>query len=399
MGPLSEHGVFSSEGGGERAARKARHVWCGAIGGDSVKIRKQLPAVTAAVVVLALGTAPLIGRGADHLDAPGLTSPEGQMAADINDVYVFEGADTGKTVLVMTTHPAAGAISPTKYATDVRYVLNVDNNGDAIQDLAYAADFKGKKNKQHWTLTRYTGAEARTLAHGQEVASGQTGKVGKAKKSKGIRAFAGTRSDPFFFDLAAFRDDVLGQPQGRSFCDQPGGTGVDFFAALNTNAIVIEQADSALGTNIGVWAITINGGGQVDRMGRPAINTVFNSGNDKNVYNASRPRDDDAGFGDNVESVLAMFSGLDTEGAYKASELDTLRGVLLPDVVTYDTSTAAAGPLNGRGLDDDVIDAELNITTGGFPFPGRNTMGAIPSDCVGPHTDYMASFPYLGNAH
>lgn len=365
-------------------------------GGDSVKIRKQLPAVSAAVVVLALGTAPLLSRGADHLDAPGLTSPEGQMAADINDVYAFEGSDAGKTVLVMTTHPAAGAISPTRYATDVRYVLNVDNTGDAIQDLAYVTDFSGKGKKQDWTLTRYSGDQARTLGKGKLMASGQTGTV---ESSKGTKVFAGTRSDPFFFDLAAFRDDVLGQPQNRSFCDQPGGGGVDFFAALNTNAIVIEQADGKLGTKIGVWAITINGGGQVDRMGRPAINTVFNSGNDKNVFNSSRPRDDDAGFGDNVEQVLAMFSVLDSEGAYKASELDTLRAVLLPDVVTYDTSTPAAGPLNGRGLDDDVIDAELNITTGGFPFPGRNGTGAIPSDCVGPHTDYMSAFPYLGKAH
>jgi hypothetical protein len=347
-------------------------------------------------MLLALGTAPLFVRGADHLDAPGLTSPEGQMTADINDVYVFQGSDAGRTVLAMTTHPAAGAISPTKYATDVRYVLNVDNTGDAIQDIAYAMEYSGKGKKQAWTLTQYTGADARTLAKGKHLASGVTGKV---KKAKGLSVFTGLRSDPFFFDLAAFRDDVLAQPQNRSFCDQPGNTGVDFFAALNTNAIVIEQADSKLGSNIGVWAITINGGGQVDRMGRPAINTVFNSGNDKNVFNASRPRDDDSGFGDNVEGVLATFSALDSEGAYSASDLDTLRMVLLPDVVTYDTATAAAGPLNGRALADDVIDAELNITTGGFPFQGRDAMGAIPSDCVGAHSDYQSKFPYLGNPH
>jgi hypothetical protein len=174
---------------------------------------------------------------------------------------------------------------------------------------------------------------------------------------------------------------------------------VDFFAQLNTNGIVIEQPDGRLGGMIGVWATTIGQGGQIDRMGRPAINTVFNSGGDKNVFNSSRPRDDDAGFGDNVEAVLDTFSGLDSEGSYTASELDTLRGVLLPDVVTYDSATAAAGPFNGRAPADDVIDAELNITTGGFPFPGRDAMGAIPSDCVGPHTDYLAKFPYLGTPH
>lgn len=368
-----------------------------------MQIRKTLTAVTAAAALVALGTAPLLVRGADHLDAPGLMSPEGLSTADINDVYVFEGADPGKTVIAVTTHPAAGAISPLKYATDVNYVINVDTTGDAIQELAYVMRFSGKKKKQDWTLTRYAGEKARTLSgKGKEIAQGETGQVEKVKG--GVKVFAGLRSDPFFFDLAAFRDDVLGQPQGRDFCDQPGGTGVDFFAALNANGIALEQLDGKLGTDIGVWATTIGGGGQIDRMGRPAINTVFNAGNDKNVFNASRPRDDDAGFGDNVEAVLATFSALDTEGAYSASQLDTLRMALLPDIVTYDTSTAAAGPLNGRALDDDVIDAELNITTGGFPFPApdpdpRDAAGAIPSDCVGAHTDYLAKFPYLGAPH
>jgi Domain of unknown function (DUF4331) len=362
-----------------------------------VRARRTYAAVALAAVAMALGTAPVLVRGADHLDAPGLSSPEGQTSADINDVYVFQGADPGRTVIAVTTHPAAGAISPLKYATDVRYVINVDQNGDAVQELAFVMQFEGKKRKQDWTLTRFSGEKARTLSgKGKRVAEGETGRV---ERARGTKVFAGLRSDPFFFDLAAFRDDVLGQPQGRSFCDQPGGTGVDFFASLNTNGIVIEQADGKLGGNIGVWATTIGQGGQIDRMGRPAINTVFNSGNDKNVFNASRPRDDDAGFGDNVEAVLGLFSGLDAEGSYSASELDTLRGVLLPDVVTYDTATPAAGPLNGRALADDVIDAELNITTGGFPFPGRDAMGAIPSDCVGPHSDYLATFPYLGMPH
>lgn len=361
-------------------------------------IRRTLAAVGVATTLLALGTAPMLVRGADHLDAPGLTSPEGQNTADINDVYVFDGADAGRTVIAMTTHPAAGAISPRKYSTNIRYVINVDNTGDAIQDLAYVTRFSGKKQKQDWTLTRYTGEKARTLSgKGKTIAEGVTGRTEKAKG--GLKVFAGLRSDPFFFDLAAFRDDVLGQPQNRSFCDQPGGKGVDFFAALNTNAIVLEQGDARLGANIGVWGTTVGAGGQLDRMGRPAINTVFNSGNDKNVFNASRPRDDDAGFGDNVEAVLAMFSALDSEGAYSGAQLDTLRMALLPDVVTYDTSTPAAGPLNGRGLDDDVIDAELNITTGGFPFVARDAVGAIPSDCVGPHTDYLPKFPYVGAPH
>jgi hypothetical protein len=100
-----------------------------------------------------------------------------------------------------------------------------------------------------------------------------------------------------------------------------------------------------------------------------------------------------------VVSVLKTFSAFDAEGAYSNAEARTLMRVLLPDVVTYNTRTDAAGPLNGRALDDDVIDIELNIVTGGFPFDGRNGTGAITGDCVGPHTDYLGSFPYLGEPH
>jgi hypothetical protein len=134
-------------------------------------------------------------------------------------------------------------------------------------------------------------------------------------------------------------------------------------------------------------------------MGRPAINTVFNSGNDKNLFNHGRPATDFARFSANVIGVLKTFSALDTEGRYTNGQARTLATVLLPDMVTYDTDTDAVGPLNGRALADDVIDAELNIVTGGFPFQGRNDKGAIPSDCVDAHDDYMNAFPYLGVPH
>ena len=76
--------------------------------------------------------------------------------------------------------------------------------------------------------------------------------------------------------------------------------------------------------------------------------------------------------------------------------------MLLPDVITYDTATTAAGPLNGRALADDVIDIELRIVTGGDPlglFDDRDADGAINTDGIGPHDDYIAKFPYLGVPH
>jgi hypothetical protein len=351
--------------------------------------------------MLTLGAAPLIGNSADHLDAPGLSSPEGRLDADINDVYVFEGSNDAKTVVAVTTHPAAGAIAPLKYAKDVKYKINVDQDSDALEDLAYVWRFgSGKAGEQTYKVYKYEGSGARTLTGGDLIAEG---KMGKSKKlSGGGKTFVDLRSDPFFFDLDAFRDDVLGQDLDRNFCDQAGGTGIDFFAALNANAIVLEVPDGHLGGSIGVWATTIGEDGQIDRMGRPAINTVFQSGANKNAFNAGQPRDDHEVFGEHAGEVLATFSGLDTEGPYTDGEIDTIVSILYPDILTYVTGTPSQGPLNGRGLDDDVIDAELNIATGGLDLSGtgaRDGVGAITGDCVPTHTDLMETFPYLGTPH
>jgi hypothetical protein len=359
-------------------------------------------AVTAAALMLAIGAAPLFVFGADHLDAPGLSSPETRSDADINDLYVFEGSNASKTVIAVSTHPAAGAIAPLKYAPDIKYVVNVDTDGDAIQDIAYVWRFRsGSGARQPVSLKRYEGTGAKSLTGGASIVSFRDGvKTGDVRTAAKHKVFAGLRSDPFFFDLDAFLNDVLGAGGDRHFCDQDGGTaGIDFFEALNVNAVVLEVPDGLLGQNIGVWATTIGGDGQIDRMGRPAINTVINSGADKNAFNAGRPRDDRAVFGDNARAVLSTFSALDVEGVYAAEALDTLVSVLLPDLLTYDTATTAAGPLNGRALADDVIDAELNIVTGGFPFAGRDAVGAITGDCVGAHSDLLSTFPYLGQPH
>lgn len=354
--------------------------------------RKRLigSSIAASALVLALGAAPMIGFGADHLDAPNTMSPDMRPDGDINDVYVFEGRTENQTAIVVSTHPAAGAIAPLEYATGIKYSIKVDRNGDAESDSQYTATFgePRENGRQPYKVVWRSGDSQHPVAHGL------TGAVNDVKG--GGKVFAGLRSDPFFFDLAAFQGSVLGSGN-RSFCD---GDEVDFFAQLNSNAIVLQVPDAALGRHIGVWAVTATDGSErVDRMGRPAINTVFNSGDDKNRFNNGHPRSDYRRWSDNVRGVLATFSALDTEGAYSNAETKALAHVLLPDMVTYDTHTVAVGPLNGRALTDDVIDAELNIVTGGYPFDGRNTTGAITGDCIGAHDDYMDAFPYLGTPH
>src|SRR5207244_12697991 len=110
-------------------------------------------------------------------------------------------------------------------------------------------------------------------------------------------------------------------------------------------------------------------------------NTVFNHaiGNlpdVKNEFNAGDPVNDWRDFGARFVSVLTTLGAADPDG---------LAHVLLPDLLTYDTSSSA-GFLNGRRLSDDVIDAELNLITN----------GKLTGDCVANDSTFSSTFPYLG---
>jgi hypothetical protein len=358
----------------------------------------KLATFVAAVAALTVGAAPFLAAAADHLDAPalgGLTNAAGDLAPhsehgdrDINDVYVFQGSDPSRTVLAMTTNPAINLFGG-HFGTNVRYQINVDKNGDAIQDLAYVVRFgmPDANGNQRYAVTRYTGVNARTLAVGVPWASGSTAGSGIGTARGDNRVFAGVRSDPFFFDLTGFLGSVKGIGTDCLGCNP-----TDFFTPLNTNAIVLEVPDDQLATHIGVWGRTSYWNGstwvKADQMGRPAINTVFNgTGADKNDFNATEPSQQRTAFGGKFRTNI--ISTLEHLGGYGAPTAGAIANLLLPDVITYDTTTTAAGPLNGRGLADDVIDVELNLVT----------QGAVPGDGVGPHGDYRSSFPYLGLPH
>jgi len=384
---------------------------------------KKLAAFGAAVVALTIGAAPILTRAADHLDAPALggTVVNGQIAPhsehgdrDINDVYVFRAPDNAnRTVIAMTVNPAINLFGG-NFGRNVRYSVNIDRNGDNKADLAYVARFQradGADGNQDYRIKKYTGANARSLEDGTTVAWGETNE-GNATTRNSLWVWAGVRSDPFFFDLTGFIGTTTLLKTGTQVGTDLLGDGKadDFFANLNTNAIVISIPNSQLPDTIGVWATTSYYADgrwhKGDQMGRPAINTVFNPAADKDLFNRTAPDRQatafDGKFRKNVIAGLKFFSSLDSEGAYSDAQAAALAGVLIPDVLKYSRSSSLPAPLNGRALADDVIDVELNITTGGDPlglFPGRDATGAVPGDGVGPHSDYLGTFPYLGNPH
>jgi len=336
-----------------------------------------LVTVSGVMIAFAVGLAALPTRAADHLDAAGLTSPGGDSRLDITDVYAFQSPDNSKnTVLIMAVNPQAG-VNFTTFHPKASYEFLIDENGDAKPDTEIEIDFgKVKDGKQE--------VEIEIDGPRREVeAEGKTGKDIKIKGGGTLRA--GLFDDPFFFDLLSFLAIDLTIPS-VPFCEPGDG---NFFVGLNVSAIVLEVPSKWLGpNNIGVWARTVLGGTQIDRMGRPAINTVFIPANpfepaepsQKNDFNAGKPKNDQIDFRGEVVDTLEIF--------YGAGNAEGLADILLPDILTINTSLVA-GFLNGRALADDVIDIELGIVTN----------GAVTTDCVGNDSAFTNTFPYLAPAN
>jgi len=353
-------------------------------------------AVVVAAAALMVGLTALRVGGADHLDAPTVKT-DGRI--DINDVYVFQGQNAANSVLVMTVNPAAGILSPTTFRPGALYEFKVDTDGNAIENVALRVKFGGVRadGSQSVSVMRASGSQATGGAGGTPIGIGSTDQV--ISLAGGGRAWAGLADDPFFFDLArfqTFKATLLGggglaDLGGLVDCARTDPVPTDFFLGLNGSAIVIELPDSALGGSIRVWAetsITENGvRTQVERMGLPTINTVFNHTNaTKDAYNRAEPRNDVADYSDDVSGVVELITDLAGTAADPEAYGDAVAALLLPDVVTYNTAQPANfAVLNGRALANDVIDTALSVVA--------NTS---LSDCVANDSTFQGSFPYVG---
>ena len=322
-------------------------------------MKTRTTAAIAACTLIGGGALAAAGAGAaDHLDAPDVRN-DGR--TDINDLYAFQSPnDSANTVLVMTVNPAVGVFSGDTFRPGAEYAFNIDQDGDAVADRTATVKFSGPaKNGQKFQLQLEQGPTARGVV-------GATARI-----DGGGQITAGTFEDPFFFDLAGFQ-------KGFAF------DGTDFFAGLDVSAIVIEvPSDWVNGatTNVGIWATTSIDGEQIDRIGRPAINTVLIPADRKDEFNQASPAGDRATFGDDVNATIASLSS--------QANADALTPILLPDVLTFDTSSSD-GFLNGRRLADDVIDAELGLLSA----------GAVTTDSVDANdVSFGTAFPYLAPAN
>jgi len=357
--------------------------------------------ILGATLALLVGSAAFRVGAADHLDAP---TVRGDGRIDINDVYVFQGHNANNTVLAMTVDPAAGILSPTSFRKGAVYEFKVSTDGDAIPDVAYRIKFGSVRDDgtQSLKVMRADGSDA-AANHGGDSNIGDGNTYQKIKLAGGGQIWAGLRDDPFFFDLNRFKTfkatllatGTLADLGGLVDCTRTAPAPTDFFLGFNGMAIVLELPDSAFTggghPTIKVWStVSIKESGtltQVERMGLPTINTVFNHTDaTKDAYNRAIPENDVADYTDDVAGVVSLINGLAgglDPGGYGA----TIAGALLPDVITYNTAQSANfAVLNGRALVNDVIDVALTVVAG-TPL----------TDCVANDSTFSAKFPYLGS--
>ena len=257
-------------------------------------------------------------RAADHADGPRASADP---AADITDVFAWTSPDARRVNLVMDV--VRNATSTSRFSDGVQYVFHTTSR----------TAFGAEPSKEVDVVCVFNRAQRiRCWAGQDEHARAQV--AGRADRSQGIsspdgrlRVFAGLREDPFFFNLAGFRETariVTGAAAGLTFdpagCPAldaatstalvnqlqtapGGGSVVDSFAHFNVLSIVVSIDKSLLTRRqqpiLAVWGSTNRrpkedddrrsssdnrnergdmpriGRVQIDRMGRAGVNTAL----------------------------------------------------------------------------------------------------------------------------
>lgn len=140
---------------------------------------------------------------------------------------------------------------------------------------------------------------------------------------------------------------------------------------------------------------------QEDQMGRPAINTVFVSSDDKDTFNETVPSAMGGKFAAKFQArLLALNAGYTTNAL--GMDAATFSGALVTDVLNVATSGTTTffdgtNVLTGRALADDVISTELLLIFGG---PDGSANPSLTDDHVDANDKpFLNTFPYLATPH
>lgn len=323
-------------------------------------------------------------RASDHRDSPYTNA---NPAADIGDVFIFKGPQTGGLAMVFTVNPLSGPDGPgapsdqIKLGTSFTYAFKLDTDGDDRADIAYklrATDLSGETQTQNIELKRATGAEAVSNGwQGTTIATGKTTALNAplevAKGKAGELLFAGVRRDPFFFDFTdvsapaefAIREALSG---GDGLPAEPTSLGA--FGKTDMTVVVLEVPLSPDLRQAGFWVVVSDDIGMaVDRMGRTGTQGIFlvdapqgfnpeyylprdraaypTVGDLNNAYNGTPPVDDMANYRD---QFAYRFRQLEVN----EEDIDATVDFFLPDILRWDADGDHAYP-NQRSLREDSV--------------------------------------------
>jgi len=211
------------------------------------------------LIIVAAATALVLGGGilwaSDHADAPNVKGK----STDITDLYVFQGENTANLVFVGNVQ---GLLTPTatgtaKFDENTMIEFKIDNTGDNVEDLVIQAVYKAGKMYIYGPVKPNATGNTATVVGSASVVVPVTPYGAAAvttTSSSGIKAFAGPRDDPFFFDLDQFHKIVGGTAPGFN------NPGTDTFAGTNVMSVVVEVPKSMLNSTgkLNVWMQTFS---------------------------------------------------------------------------------------------------------------------------------------------
>ena len=239
---------------------------------------RKLAAVGTTVTALALvaSLSAIAPSGASsHREAPLISEDP---VADNTDTYAFVSPDRPDTVTFVANwiplEEPAGGPNFNKFGDDVKYTINVDNNGDAADDVVYEFRFRTRiqnRNtflyntgpitslddpdfnvRQSYSVAKVKNGRRSVVASGLATPPVNIGprstpnyealaKAAVHNLNDGSKVFAGQRDDPFFVDLgSAF--DLLGlRPLNQAHLVKlPTANGVDGVGGYNTHSVVLQ---------------------------------------------------------------------------------------------------------------------------------------------------------------
>jgi hypothetical protein len=201
------------------------------------------------VIVAIIG---LITVAADHIDAPAAQGT----SADITDFYAFQGENTENLVFVANVQGllSPNATSTTSFDENVLVEINIDTDGDNVEDLVIQAIPRDGVMYFFGPVAPSNTGKNSTISEmssvkGDVVITPYGSNAVVATNNAGMKMFAGPRDDPFFMDFARYGEIIAGDAPGFN------NPGADTFAGSNVLSIVVEVPKSMVGTSgsIGAW--------------------------------------------------------------------------------------------------------------------------------------------------